>query len=110
MTLLVGLVTWALVTFGMTYLATRAEITEPIRIRIVAFVPFMVLLLSCRACTAFWTGQAAAAATMGIAYGLGCTVPWHSWLYLPPTAGVAAIGLVDIIAFARHYGGGDAGA
>lgn len=102
-----GLVLWICLTFGMTYLASRAEILEPLRLRVVAWKPWTALLLSCRACVGFWTGQAAAAATMGILCGLGTDLPWHSWLYLPPASGVAAVGVIDLIAFAKH-GGTDA--
>lgn len=101
MTLLVAVLAWVLVNWGFTYVATRAEITEPIRIRLVAAWPVLALLLSCRACTAFWTAQAAAAAVMGLACGFGADLPWHSWLYLPPTAGFAALGLIDLLAFVK---------
>lgn len=101
MQLLVAFVFWTALTWGLTYTASRAEITLPLRIRAVALIPALSLLLSCRACTAFWVGQAAAAATMGIAHGLGAVLPWHSWLYLPPTAGFVAIGVIDLLAFAR---------
>jgi len=104
MDLLVALITYGIMTFGLTYIVSRAEITEPLRVRIVAKLPVLALLFACRACLSFWTGQAAAAAVMGISCGLGSELPWHAWLYLPPAAGVAAIGLIDIIAFRR---GGD---
>ena len=106
MNLLCAITLWLLLAFGMTYLASRAEIFEKLRIRICAFVPFMALLLSCRACTQFWTGQVAAAIVMGITIGLGGSFPWHAWLYLPPVGGVAAVGAVDLLAFARNYGSG----
>ena len=96
------LVAWTLMYFGLTYLITAAEITEPVRIRLVAWKPVLALLLACRSCTSFWTGQAAAAAVMGLAVGLGTNLPWHSWLYLPPVAGVAAVGLIDLIAFGKR--------
>lgn len=102
------LVLWLLLTFGMTYIATLAEIATPIRIRLVAWQPWLALLLSCRACTSFWTGQAAAAATMGILCGLGADFPWHAWLYLPPAFGICAVGAIDLIAFVRHGGNSDA--
>jgi len=103
--MLTAILAWACLTFGMTYLASAAEITEPIRIRLVAWQPILAILLACRACLSFWTGQAAAAALMGIGYGLGTTdLPWHAWLYLPPTGGVAAVGLIDLIAFAKRSG------
>jgi hypothetical protein len=101
MTLLVAFIFWTALTWGMTYIASRAEITEPIRVRAVALVPALALLLACRACTAFWASQAAAAVTMGIAAGLGSAFPWHAWLYLPPTAGIVAIGVIDLLAFTR---------
>jgi hypothetical protein len=106
--MITAIISWALLTFGMTYLVTRAEILHPVRIRLVAWRPFLALLLSCRACTAFWTAQAATAATMAIACGLGEKLPWHAWLYLPPASGIAAIGLIDLIAYARHGGNSDA--
>lgn len=105
--ILTAFVFWLCLTFGLTYLVSRAEIANPLRIRLVAWQPWLALLLSCRACTSFWTAQAAAAATLGMAVGLGATVPWHAWLYLPPSAGIAAIGMIDLIAFTKH-GGSDA--
>lgn len=107
MTLFVAVLFWALLNWGFTYVVTRAEITEGVRIRIVARVPVAAWLLSCRACTSFWTAQAAAAVTMGIVLGLGGDLPWHSWLYLPPTAGFASLGLIDLLAFMK--GGSDVG-
>jgi hypothetical protein len=36
-----------------------------------------------------------------LACGFGADLPWHSWLYLPPTAGFAALGLIDLLAFVK---------
>jgi len=98
MTLLALLVAWLLLTWGMTYIASQAEIAEGARKRLVALADPFADLLGCRTCISFWTGQAAAAALMGVAIGFGADLPWHAWIYLPPTAGVGAVGMVDLTA------------
>lgn len=101
MILLAAFGSWIFLFFGMTYLVSRAEIFEHPRVYIVAYIPVLAQLLACRACASFWTGQAATAAVMGVAAGFGTVPPWYSWLYLPPVGGIAAVGLIDLIAFAR---------
>jgi len=106
MTLLVAIVAWALVTFGLTYLVTRAEITEPdphSRRRLRALT---ALLLSCRSCSLVLDRQAAAAATMGIACGLGCTPTVARVLYLRRPQALRHRTHRHHRVPARHYGGG----
>ena len=94
--LLFALAVWVLSTWGITYTLTRAEILEKARVIITMHLPFAAQLLACRACVSFWTGQATACIVMA-----HLPIPWYTWLYVPPAAGFCAVGLVDLIAFAR---------
>jgi hypothetical protein len=98
-TLLTALLIWIFLTWGLTYTVSRAEILERPRVLVVMYFPLIASLISCRACTSFWTGQAAACTLMGIMHAL---VPWHAWIYGPPIAGFCAIGLIDLLAFTKR--------
>lgn len=100
--LLSAFLAWVCLTWGMTYLISSAEITDPIRVRLTAWKPILATLMTCRACTSAWTGQAAVAAVLGLLSGLSAPPPWHAWIYLPPTGGVAAVGLIDLLAFCKR--------
>lgn len=107
MLILVTFIFWVLLTSGVTYTVSESELLQGWRIRLVGWFPVLALLLTCRACVGFWVGQGTAAALIGMSYGLTSGPPWHTWLYLPPMAGFAAVGVVDILTYTRRHGADD---
>jgi hypothetical protein len=107
--MLIAVFAWLLLTWGLTYIVSRAEVTEPLRVWFVSRLPLKITplaayLLSCRICFGFWSGTAAAAAVMGVFSGIGGRFPWHLWLYLPIIAGVCSVGAIDLLAYTTRGG------